>query len=124
MLVISYNPGYQRMLKDLKPSTRQRFVALAFDFPEAPVEARIVQRESGVAEADAAALVALAQRLRQLQERGLAEVPSTRLLVAAGRLIAAGIEARAACRAAIVAPLSDEPALAEAMNDIVEASLR
>src|SRR5690606_37354708 len=88
MLVISYNPGYQRMLKDLKPSTRQRFVALEFDFPAAELEARIIERETGIAHADAMALVALAGQLRALQDRGLAEVPGTRLLVAAARLAA------------------------------------
>src|SRR5690606_18314091 len=91
MLVISYNPGYQRMLKDLKPSTRQRFAALEFDFPAPALEARIVERESGIAAADARALVALAGQLRGLQDRGLAEVPGTRLLVATARLVAAGV---------------------------------
>src|SRR5690625_3565899 len=89
-LVVSYNPGYQRMLKDLKPSTRQRFVAMDLDFPSPAVEARIVQHESGVAEPDAKALVTLAGRMRQLRDRGLAEVPSTRLLIAAGLLMMSG----------------------------------
>lgn len=120
MLVVSYNPGYQRMLKDLKPSTRQRFVALEFDFPDAPREARIVAAESGVDEATAAGLVALARQLRGLQDRGLAEVPSTRLLVAAARLIAAGVDVKQACRVAIVSPLSDEPTLVGAMRDLVD----
>lgn len=84
-LVVSYNPGYQRMLKDLKPSTRQRFVALDFDFPSAEQEVRIVLRESGADHATAHALVALGQRLRALRDRGLAEVPSTRLLIATAR---------------------------------------
>jgi nitric oxide reductase NorQ protein len=122
MLVISYNPGYQRMLKDLKPSTRQRFVALEFDFPAPDVETRIVERESGASHGDAAALVQLAQRLRALQDRGLAEVPSTRLLVAAARLSLSGIDMRTACLAAIVSPLSDDPALAGAMHDLVHAT--
>lgn len=122
MLVISYNPGYQRMVKDLKPSTRQRFVGLEFDFPTAEVEARIVARESGAAHADAVALVTLAHRLRSLHDSGLAEVPSTRLLVAAARLAVAGIDLRLACQVAIVAPLSDDPALAGAMRDLVDAT--
>jgi nitric oxide reductase NorQ protein len=122
-LVVSYNPGYQRMLKDLKPSTRQRFVGLEFGFPEAGIEADIVVHESGVGRGEAVALVQLAQRLRALQDRGLAEVPSTRLLVATARLVAAGVERRAAARAALVAPLSDEPTLLAAMHDLVEASL-
>jgi len=122
MLVVSYNPGYQRMLKDLKPSTRQRFVALEFDFPTADVEARIVERESGVSHADAVALVDLAERLRGLRDRGLAEVPSTRLLVAAARLAVSGIDLRTACAAAVVAPLSDDPSLLAAMHDLVDAT--
>src|SRR5690625_4442164 len=121
-LVVSYNPGYQRMLKDLKPSTRQRFVAMDLDFPSPAVEARIVQHESGVAEPDAKALVTLAGRMRQLRDRGLAEVPSTRLLIAAGLLMMSGIEQREACRAAIVSPLSDEPSMVGALHDLVDAT--
>jgi len=121
-LVVSYNPGYQRMLKDLKPSTRQRFVALDFDFPAADREAQIVMHESGTDPANARALVSLAHRLRGLQDRGLAEVPSTRLLVAAGRLISGGIEVREACINAIVSPLSDDPQLVGAMRDLVDAT--
>ncbi len=120
-LVVSYNPGYQRMLKDLKPSTRQRFVALDFDFPPPEREAAIVEREGGIDPADARALVALAQRLRGLHDRGLAEVPSTRLLIAAARLMASGIPVRQACHSAIVSPLSDEPSLVGAMRDLVDA---
>ncbi|NLG77961.1 MAG: CbbQ/NirQ/NorQ/GpvN family protein, partial [Xanthomonadaceae bacterium] len=122
-LVVSYNPGYQRMLKDLKPSTRQRFVAIEFDFPSAEREIRIVVRESGTDEATAHMLVTLAQRLRALRDRGLAEEPSTRLLVAAASLIASGIPLKDACRAAIVSPLSDDPTLVAAMNDLVDASI-
>lgn len=121
-LVISYNPGYQRLLKDLKPSTRQRFVALDFDFPAPEQEAAIVVRESGVAPPLARTLVELGRRLRGLQDRGLMEVPSTRLLVATARLIAGGIAERAACRAALVAPLSDDAALMGAMHDLVDAT--
>jgi len=121
-LVVSYNPGYQRMLKDLKPSTRQRFVALDLGFPDADREACIVQRESGVDAPTARSLVALAQRLRALRDRGLSEVPSTRLLVAAGALCAQGIEIRAACLAAIVSPLSDDETLVDAMRDLVDAT--
>ncbi len=121
-LVISYNPGYQRMLKDLKPSTRQRFVALELDFPPPEREAAIVAHESGIDEGLARTLVALGTRLRGLHDRGLAEVPSTRLLIAAARLVAGGIDLRAACRAAIVAPLSDDAALAAAMRDLVDAT--
>jgi nitric oxide reductase NorQ protein len=121
-LVISYNPGYQRMLKDLKPSTRQRFVALDFDYPSSEVEAKIVQSESGGDRPTAVALVALVARLRALRDRGLTEVPSTRLLIATARLIASGIPARTACYAALVAPLSDEPSLLGPMRDLVDAT--
>jgi nitric oxide reductase NorQ protein len=121
-LVISYNPGYQRMLKDLKPSTRQRFVALDFDFPPPAREAAIVEREGGVDHATAQALATLGGRLRALRDRGLAEVPSTRLLVAAASLIASGIAVRQASYSAIVSPLSDEESLVGAMRDLVDAT--
>lgn len=121
-LVVSYNPGYQRMLKDMKPSTRQRFVALDFNFPPPDREAAIVEREGGVDHAMARGLVGLGQRLRGLQDRGLAEVPSTRLFIAAARLITSGIPVQQACYAAIVSPLSDEPSLIGAMRDLVDAT--
>lgn len=121
-LVVSYNPGYQRMLKDLKPSTRQRFVALDFDFPPPEVEAEIVAREGGVPLPEAHALVQLAKRLRTLGDRGLAEVPSTRLLIAAAQLTASGIDLRRACYHAIVSPLSDDTSLVAAMRDLVDAT--
>jgi len=121
-LVVSYNPGYQRMLKDLKPSTRQRFVALDFDFPPPDRETAIVEREGAADHATAHALVSLAHRLRALQDRGLAEVPSTRLLIAAARLIASGISVRQACYAAVISPLSDDASLVEAMRDLVDAT--
>ena len=121
-LVVSYNPGYQRMLKDMKPSTRQRFVALDFTFPSAEQETAIVEREGGVAYSLAHSLVTLGHRLRALHDRGLAEVPSTRLLIAAARLVTSGIAVHQACYAAIVAPLSDEPSLVSAMRDLVDAS--
>lgn len=121
-LVVSYNPGYQRLLKDLKPSTRQRFVALDFTFPAPEREADIVQREGTTDRATSTALVSLAQRLRALQDRGLAEVPSTRLLIAAARLVAGGVDVRRACYSAIVSPLSDDDALVGAMRDLVDAT--
>ena len=122
-VVISYNPGYQHAIKDLKPSTRQRFVALDFDFPAPETEAMIVAHESGVDEATSDALVKLAQRVRRLRDQGLAEAPSTRLLVSTARLIAGGIPARQACRAALVGPLTDDPDLVVAISDIIEATL-
>lgn len=120
-LVISYNPGYQRMLKDLKPSTRQRFVAMDLHYPAFESEIAIVERESGVDRATAHALVDLAHRIRSLHDRGLAEVPSTRLLIAASLLFVGGIDIRTACRTAIIAPLSDDESLVGAMNDLVDA---
>jgi nitric oxide reductase NorQ protein len=122
-LVVSYNPGYQHVLKDLKPSTRQRFVALEFDFPPAEREVEIVQHESGVDRATAHQLVTLGVQLRRLRDRGLAEVPSTRLLVATARLIAGGIAPKTACRVGLIAPLSDDAELVAAMRDLVELTL-
>ncbi len=122
-LIVSYNPGYQHVLKDLKISTRQRFVALEFDFPPPELETRIVEREGGVDHASATELVMLAGRLRQLRDRGLAEVPSTRLLVAAARLIARGVSPADACRTAVAAPLTDEADLLAAIHDVIAAVL-
>lgn len=121
-LVVSYNPGYQRMLKDLKPSTRQRFIALEFDFLPPAQEAQIVAHESGAEESIARALCGLGQRLRELRDRGLAEVPSTRLLVATARLIAGGVPVHQACYAGLINPLSDDATLLAAMRDLVNAS--
>ena len=121
-LIVSYNPGYQRMLKDMKPSTRQRFVGLDFDFPPETQEASIVETEAAADHATAMALVSLGRRLRALGDRGLAEVPSTRLLIAAAGLVASGIGARQACYSAIVSPLSDDESLVGAMRDLVDAT--
>lgn len=119
-LVVSYNPGYQRMLKDLKPSTRQRFVAMDLNFPPEEQEAGIVQRESAADAPSCRALVTLGRRIRTLKDRGLAEVPSTRLLIAAATLLVAGIPIREACYAAIISPLSDDESLVGAMRDLVD----
>lgn len=97
-------------------------MALDFSFPSPEQEARVVAHESGIDAGMAHGLVALGGRLRTLQDQGLAEVPSTRLLVHAGRLMAGGIEARQACHTAIVAPLSDDPTLVSAMRDLVDAT--
>ena len=120
-LVVSYNPGYQHAIKDLKPSTRQRFVTLDFDFPEASAEAEIVAHESGVKRGTAQTLVELGRRVRRLKDQGLAEVPGTRLLVAAARLIADGVAPADACRAALIRQLTDDPDLAEGIADLVAA---
>jgi nitric oxide reductase NorQ protein len=122
-LVISYNPGYQHGLKDLKPSTRQRFVALEFTFPAPEIEAQVVAHEGGVDRHTAVALVTLTGRLRQLGDKGLAEVPSTRLIVATARLVASGVPMRSACRAALLGPLTDDPDLLAAMHDLVTATI-
>jgi len=122
-LVISYNPGYQHALKDLKPSTRQRFVALEFDFPPASIEADIVAHEGGVDRSTAVGLVTVTNRLRQLGDKGLAEVPSTRLIVATARLVASEIPIRTACRTALLGPLTDDADLLAAMHDIVAATM-
>lgn len=121
-LVVSYNPGYQRMLKDLKPSTRQRFVAMDIDLPSYESEVLIVERESEIERATAMALVSLAHRIRALRDRGLAEVPSTRLLIAAALLHKSGIPIRDACYSGLLSPLSDDEALLGAMRDLVEAT--
>jgi nitric oxide reductase NorQ protein len=122
-LVVSYNPGYQHVLKDLKPSTRQRFVSLDFDFAPADVERQVVIFEGGVDAATAGALVELGGRVRRLRDRGLAEVPSTRLLVATARLIAGGITPAVAARVALMGPLTDDPDLLAAIGDLIAATL-
>jgi nitric oxide reductase NorQ protein len=121
--VISYNPGYQHALKDLKPSTRQRFVALEFDFPPPAQEAEIVAHESGASKATARALVEVAQQVRRLRDQGLAEGPGTRLLVSTDRLIAKGIAPRQACRTALASPLTDDPDLLAAIDDFITQAL-
>lgn len=123
MLVVSYNPGYQHAIKDLKPSTRQRFVALEFDFPSASTEAEIVAHEGGVSRSTANSLVELARRVRALRDQGLAEGPGTRLLIAAARLMASGIPPQQACRAALVNPLTDDADFLAAISDLAAAIL-
>jgi nitric oxide reductase NorQ protein len=122
-LVISYNPGYQHATKDLKPSTRQRFVTLEFDFPPPALEAEIVMHESGVDRRIAKELVDLARKIRALRDQGLAEAPGTRLLVSTARLIASGVAPDQACAVALVGPLTDDPDLVAAISDLVTATL-
>ena len=121
MLVISYNPGYQNLLKGLKPSTRQRFVALTLDYPNAVTERRIVQAESGCSEAVAAQLVQLAQALRRLTDHDLEETASTRLLVMAARLVVAGLPLLDACRSAVVGALTDDADTTAALDEVLRA---
>ncbi len=119
MISVSYNPGYQSVLKDLKPSTRQRFVAISFDYPDPGHEAEIVMRESGVDRDLAASLVKLAAMTRSLKESGLAEGASTRLLIQTGLLVLDGIDIHTACRAALIEPLSDDPEMLAALQEMV-----
>jgi len=119
-LVISYNPGYQSLMKDLKQSTKQRFGALDFDYPEAEVETEIVSKETGVDSAIAAKLVQIAHRARNLKGHGLDEGISTRLLVYAGQLIKGGIEPLAACTMTMVTPLTDDPDMRDTLNAAVQ----
>ncbi|MFT3852697.1 MAG: CbbQ/NirQ/NorQ/GpvN family protein [Ilumatobacteraceae bacterium] len=123
LLVISYNPGYQSVLKDLKPSTRQRFVSLEFDYPAPEVEATIVGHEGGVGEVLAARLAEIGWRVRDLSEHGFEEGVSTRLLVYAAQLCARGVEARRACDVAVVRAVSDDPDVQQAVADIVDVVL-
>jgi nitric oxide reductase NorQ protein len=119
LLVISYNPGYQSVLKDLKQSTRQRFVSIAFDYPEPAVEAEIVVHESGVDSTIAEQLVFLAGKIRGIREHGLTEGASTRLLIYAARLVHQGVDIRAACRAAVSLPLTDDRKLLETLDELI-----
>ena len=119
-LVISYNPGYQSLMKDLKQSTKQRFGALDFDYPEADVETGIVAKESGVDKDIAAKLVQIAHRARNLKGHGLDEGISTRLLVYAGQLISKGIEPLAACTMTMVVPLTDDPDMRDTLDAAVQ----
>jgi len=122
LLVISYNPGYQTVLKDLKPSTKQRFVALSFDFPAEETERRILVNEVPGLEADAAArLVAVARKARALKDHGLDEVTSTRALVYAASMIVAGLPPVEACQVALINPMTDDLELAAALLEIVRA---
>ncbi len=119
LMVISYNPGYQSALKDLKHSTRQRFMAIEFNYPPREMEAKIVEHESGVAPAVAMDLAKLGEKVRHLKEHGLAEGASTRLLIYAGQLITEGIQARRACQVAVVWALTDERDVQRSIEEVV-----
>lgn len=118
-LVISYNPGYQSLMKDLKQSTKQRFGALDFNYPEHDIETEIVAHEAGIAPEIADKLVSIAERARNLKGHGLDEGISTRMLVYAGSLIAKGVEPKAACRVALVRPITDDPDMRDALDAAV-----
>jgi len=120
MLVVSYNPGYQNLLKGMKPSTRQRFVAMRFDYPPATEEERIVANEAQVDGELAAQVVKLGQALRRLEQHDLEEVASTRLLIFTARMIRSGMTPRQACLACLAEPLSDDPQTVAALMDVVD----
>jgi nitric oxide reductase NorQ protein len=118
MLVASFNPGYQRGFKELKPSTRQRFIAVSFDYPEPKIEAEILVNETGISADIAKKLVNIATKIRNLTELGLAETVSTRLLVDAAKLIHSGLPKRLSVEVAVVEPLTDDLEVIEALKDL------
>lgn len=122
-LVASFNPGYQMTEKTLKPSTRQRFTALAFDYPDPAAESRIIAREAGIEESIATQLAAIGSRTRRLAGQGLEEGASTRMLIHAATLVKAGLPVRSACMQAIVDPLSEDAVLLAALREVVNVSL-
>ena len=123
LLVLSYNPGYQSVMKDLKQSTRQRFVAIDFGYPPRDAEARIIAHESGLDLEPAMRLATLGEKVRNLRASGLTEGVSTRLLVYAGQLIGRGVDARRACAVAVSRALTDDAESAQAIDDVAAAIL-
>ncbi|MDP7355534.1 MAG: CbbQ/NirQ/NorQ/GpvN family protein [Desulfobacterales bacterium] len=123
MLTVSYNPGYQTVLKDLKQSTKQRFITITFDFPSASLEEEIVVHESGVDREVASNLRTIAEKFRGMKNRGLDEEVSTRLLIYAGVLIRNGVEQRRACSAAMIDPITDDSEIRKTLEEIVSSIL-
>jgi nitric oxide reductase NorQ protein len=121
MLVISYNPGYQSVLKDLKQSTKQRFMAIEFGYPPGEIEARIIEHEAGVDKETAARLVRLGEKVRNLRNHGLEEGVSTRLLIYAGELIRQQVPPARACEAAVTRPITDDPDMQRSIAELVRA---
>ncbi len=121
-LVISFNPGYQSLMKDLKQSTKQRFVAFDFDYPPAELEIAIVAKETGLAEGTAAKLVKIGGAARNLKGHGLDEGISTRLLVYAAKLINQGVDAKDACRMAMTRPITDDADIRETLEHAIDAT--
>lgn len=119
LLVVSYNPGYQNAVKDLKHSTRQRFVALEFDFPDEEHESKIIAHESGCDDEDAALLATLGTKIRNLREHGLEEGASTRVLIYAARLIREGINPRRACQVSVTWGITDDPQVQRSIDEVV-----
>lgn len=118
MLVASFNPGYQKGFKELKPSTKQRFIAMTFQYPEPSIEAEVLVNETGINETDAKKLVHIGNKIRNLTELGLTETVSTRLLVDAAKLIHSGLAKRLAAKVAIVEPLTDDTETITALADL------
>ena len=123
MLVVSYNPGYQNLLKGMKPSTRQRFNAMSFDFPDKETEVYILLAETDISKQGARDLVNLANAMRALKDHDLEEAVSTRLLIYAATLISSGMDVKQACRASMVEPLTDDQETIEALMNVVDAML-
>ncbi|MBI4849042.1 MAG: CbbQ/NirQ/NorQ/GpvN family protein [Nitrospirae bacterium] len=116
---ISYNPGYQSILKDLKQSTRQRFLAIEFSYPDKKLEKEIIIHETGIDETTAERLVSFAEKTRNLKDRGLIEGASTRLLIHTAKLISSGIETTEACKTAIAEPLTDDHEMLSALSELI-----
>jgi nitric oxide reductase NorQ protein len=121
LLVISYNPGYQSVLKDLKESTKQRFGGIEFRYPDTEIETEIVAHEAGIGRAAAEKLVKIGQRSRNLKGHGLDEGASTRMLIQAGRLIAEGVALASACEVALVLPITDDADIRGALSQTIAA---
>ena len=120
MLVASFNPGYQKGFKELKPSTRQRFIAMSFDYADEKIEKLIITKETEISDSDAKKLVQIATKIRNLTELGLTETVSTRLLVDAGKLIKSGLPKRLSVHVAIVEPLTDDLEVIDALKDLCD----
>lgn len=120
MLVASFNPGYQKGFKELKPSTRQRFIAIAFQYPSSKIESEIIENETGIEETLARKLVNIANKIRNLTELGLTETVSTRLLVDAAKLIHSGLPKRLSVKVAVVEPLTDDQEITNALTDLCD----
>ena len=121
LMVVSYNPGYQNALKDLKQSTRQRFVAIEFDFPTPELEAKILKEEAGIDDSTADSLSSLGEKIRNLTYHGLSEAASTRVLIYAGKLIKDGIAPRRACQVAVTWGITDDKKLYRSIEEIISA---
>jgi nitric oxide reductase NorQ protein len=123
LLVISYNPGYQSALKDLKHSTRQRFISIDFEYPPSDIEAQVIKHEAKISDELANSLAKLGDKVRNLKDHGLQEGASTRLLIYAGKLISQGISPRDACQVAVVSALTDDMDVQRSIMEVVSAIL-